>query len=99
MSYRNKSYVIFDGDTDIWAYAYMKGWKANRRIDFDFFDAHSLRPLTASASEETVKRRLRERMASASQVVALVGEKRRICSGSSGGRLSWRSPRIFRSSL
>jgi hypothetical protein len=29
MSYRNKTYVIFDGDNDMWAYAYMKGWKAN----------------------------------------------------------------------
>jgi len=29
MSYRNKTYVIFDGDNDMWAYSYMKGWKAN----------------------------------------------------------------------
>jgi len=75
MSYRNKTYVIFDGDNDIWAYAYMKGWKENDNIDFNFYDAHDIRPLTDSASEETVKQRLRERMASAKQVIVLIGEK------------------------
>lgn len=74
MSYRNKSYVIFDGDNDMWAYAYMKGWKENDNIDFNFFDAHDLRPLTDRASEETVRARLRERMASAKQAIVLVGE-------------------------
>jgi hypothetical protein len=74
MSYRNKTYVIFDGDNDMWAYAYMKGWKANENIDFNFYDAHDLRPLTDRASEDTVKRRLRERFSSAKQVVVLIGE-------------------------
>lgn len=77
MSYRNKTYVIFDGDNDLWAYAYMKGWKQNERIDFNFYDAHDLRPLTDRASEDTVKSRLRERMASAKQVIALIGEHTR----------------------
>src|SRR5574341_243192 len=74
MSYRIKTYVIFDGDNDMWAYAYMKGWKENDRIDFNFYDAHDLRPLTDRASEETVRARLRERMANAKQVIVLVGE-------------------------
>lgn len=73
MSYRNKTYVIFDGDNDMWAYAYMKGWKQNERIDFNFYDAHDIRPLTLRASEQTVKDRLRQRMAGAKQVVVLVG--------------------------
>lgn len=74
MSYRNKTYVIFDGDNDMWAYAYMKGWKENENIDFNFYDAHDIRPLTDRALEETVKRRLRERMASAKQAIVLIGE-------------------------
>ena len=28
-------YVAFDGDKDKWAYAFMKGWKTNERVDFD----------------------------------------------------------------
>jgi len=74
MSYRNKTYVIFDGDNDMWAYAYMKGWKANENIDFNFYDAHDIRPLTDRASEETIRQRLRERLSSAKQVIVLIGE-------------------------
>ena len=43
MSYRNKTYVIFDADNDYWAYARMKGWKTLRNIDFNFHDAHDLK--------------------------------------------------------
>ena len=74
MSYRNKTYIIFDGDNDMWAYAYMKGWKNNDHIDFDFHDAHDLNVITDRASEETTKRKLRERFSSAKQVIVLIGE-------------------------
>lgn len=75
MSYRNKTYVIFDGDEDMWAYRFMRGWKANEHIDFNFFDAHDLKPLTERAGEDTVKRRLRERLGNTKQAIVLVGEK------------------------
>lgn len=74
MSYRNKTYVIFDGDKDMWAYAFMKGWKSNENMDFNFSDAHDIKPLTDRASEETIKQRLRERMSSAKQVIVVIGE-------------------------
>jgi hypothetical protein len=74
MSYRNKTYVIFDGDTDIWAYGFMNGWRENEHVDFDFHDAHDIKPLTDRASEETVRQRLRERFSSARQVIVLIGE-------------------------
>jgi hypothetical protein len=28
-------YVVFDGDKDKYAYAFMKGWKQNENVDFD----------------------------------------------------------------
>jgi hypothetical protein len=72
MGYRNKTYIIFDGDNDMWAYGYMKGWKASEHIDFNFHDAHDLKPLTDRASdEEYIKGRLRERFSSAVQVIVL----------------------------
>jgi len=74
MSYRNKTYIVFDGDNDMWAYAYMKGWKQNEHIDFNFHDAHDLNVITDRASEDTVKRRLRDRFASAKQIIVLIGE-------------------------
>lgn len=77
MSYRNKTYVIFDGDNDMWAYAYMKGWKESEHIEFDFYDAHDLRPLTDRASEETVRARLRQRLSNSRQAIVLIGESTR----------------------
>jgi len=75
MSYRNRTYVIFDGDEDIWAYKFMRGWKANEHIDFDFHDAHDINELRDGSSEEVVKRKLRERLAYTKQAIVLVGEK------------------------
>lgn len=77
MSYRNRTYTIFDGDTDMWAYGFMKGWISRDHIDFNFHDAHDLRPLTDRASEETIKRRLRERLSNTKQAIVLVGENTR----------------------
>ena len=45
-------YVAFDGDKDKWAYAFMKGWKTNERVDFDFEDAHDLDAMTGRAQSE-----------------------------------------------
>lgn len=74
MAYRNKTYVIFDGDKDIWAWGFMKGWRSNSNIEFDFIDAHDLFRIREGSQESTVKRRLRERMANAKLVIVLVGE-------------------------
>jgi hypothetical protein len=74
MGYRDRTYVIFDADSDMWAYGFMKGWHLNEHVDFNFYDAHELNKLTDSAGEDTVKRKLRERMAEARQAIVLVGE-------------------------
>jgi hypothetical protein len=69
-------YVAFDGDHDRWAYAYMKGWKTNDRVDFDFEDAHDLDEMTSRAQNEAyVKSKLKERMRSSAALVVIVGEK------------------------
>lgn len=47
MSYKDKTYVVFDGYNDKWAYARMKGWKASENIDFDFEDAHEVYSMTS----------------------------------------------------
>jgi len=75
MSYKDKTYIIFDGDKDRWAYANMKGWKALEHIDFDFENAHDEYPLTSNASDESyIKGKLRKRFANACQVIVLIGE-------------------------
>jgi hypothetical protein len=68
-------YVAFDGDKDKWAYAFMKGWKTNERVDFDFEDAHDLDAMTGRAqSEQYVKSMLKERMKASAALVVIVGE-------------------------
>lgn len=74
MSYRNKTYVAFDADTDIQYYRMMTAWKENDRIDFDFHNAHDLNNLMKTSSEETIKRKLRERLNNTKSFILLVGE-------------------------
>ncbi|MEZ5900326.1 MAG: TIR domain-containing protein [Hyphomicrobiaceae bacterium] len=70
------AYVIFDGENDKWAYAYINGWKANKNIDFDYQNAHDLDTMTGRAQDEQyVKSKLRERMKNSTAVIVLVGEK------------------------
>lgn len=76
MSYRNKTYVIFDGD-DIHSYYLMTAWKENENIEFDFHDAHEVRDIRSGSLEEAVKRGLRERFRTASQAIVLIGEQTR----------------------
>ncbi len=75
MSYKNKTYVAFDGDNDMWAYRLMTAWKSNENMDFNFYNAHDLNSARDTSTEESIKSQLRERMANAKQMVLLVGEK------------------------
>lgn len=74
MSYRNKTYVAFDGDNDIQYYRMMKAWKANDGLDFDFHDAHDLNTARDSSDEESIKSQLRERMRNSKLFILLVGQ-------------------------
>ena len=74
MSYKNKTYIIFDADNDIKYYRLMTAWQKNDKIDFDFHDAHDLNNLWKESSEETIKRKLRERMKNSKQAIVLVGD-------------------------
>lgn len=74
MSYRNKTYVIFDGDKDMWAYAYMLGWKKSQHIDFDFYDAHDIKKMPRATDEAYVKAVLKERLSNTKQAIVVVGE-------------------------
>ena len=73
MSYKNKTYIAFDGDNDIKYYNIMKAWKENDKIDFNFYDAHDINTARDTSTTETIKTKLRERMADAKQMLLLVG--------------------------
>jgi len=74
MSYRNKTYVAFDGDTDMSSYRLMTAWNANENIEFNFYNAHDLNSAQDTSIEESIKAQLRIRMANAKQMILLVGE-------------------------
>ncbi len=74
MSYKNKTYVAFDGDTDMWAYRLMTAWKSNENMDFNFYNAHDLNSARDTSTEESIKAQLRIRMSNAKQMILLVGE-------------------------
>ncbi|WP_074415552.1 TIR domain-containing protein [Streptococcus suis] len=74
MTYRNKTYVAFDGDNDMRYYQLMKAWKQNDNTSFNFYDAHDINNSRDSSQEESIKRQLRERMANSKVFVLLIGE-------------------------
>lgn len=58
MAYKNKTYLCFDGDTDIHYFYLMKAWKHNQNDffkDFNFFDAHEINYSRDSSKEESIK--------------------------------------------
>jgi hypothetical protein len=78
MAYRNKTYIAFDGDTDMSYYRMMTAWHANPKFSFEFHDAHDLNTARDSSQEESIKRQLRERFANSKEFIVLVGEKTKL---------------------
>ena len=78
VAYRNKTYIAFDGDTDMRYYRLMTAWCANERFDFEFHDAHDLNTARDSSQEESIKRQLRERFANSKAFIILIGDKTRL---------------------
>jgi len=74
MAYRNKTYVCFDADNDIHYYRLMTAWKENQAIAFNFHNAHEINNLRVGSSEETIKRKLRERLQNTKVFIVLIGE-------------------------
>jgi hypothetical protein len=77
MPYRNKTYVCFDADNDIHYYRLMLAWKQSDNTNFNFYNAHDLNRLLPTSSEETIKRKLRERLLNTKVLVVLVGAQTR----------------------
>lgn len=78
MTYRNKTYIAFDGDTDMASYRLMTAWHANPKFSFEFQNAHDLNTARDSSQEESIKRQLRERFANSRDFIVLIGEKTKL---------------------
>lgn len=77
MPYRNKTFVSFDGDTDMRYYRLMQAWKQNDGIEFNFYNAHDINTSRDTSQEASIKAQLAERMRNTKIFVLLVGERTR----------------------
>lgn len=75
MAYKNKTYIAFDGDTDMDYYLTLQMWKAREDIGFDYYDAHDLNDSRDSSLPESIKSQLRKRFDKSKLFMILVGEK------------------------
>lgn len=57
---------------DIKSYYLMKAWRENAHIEFDFLDAHDLNIALDTSRPETIRTRLRERLANTKQAIVLI---------------------------
>jgi hypothetical protein len=55
----------------------MQAWKANKNIDFNFYNVHDINSNPNLTSEITIKRQLRERFENSKNFILLVGAKTR----------------------
>lgn len=74
MAYRNKIYVCFDADEDMYYYNLLKAWNNNEDFDFLMYNAHELNNLREGSKEETIKRKLKERLNNSKLMLVLVGK-------------------------
>jgi hypothetical protein len=75
VAYRNKTYVAFASE-DINSYYLMKAWRKNENIDFNFLDAHDLNIALDTSQPDTIRARLRERLANTKQSIVLISPDR-----------------------
>ena len=86
MPYRNKTYVAFASE-DIDSYYLMKAWRKNENIEFDFLDAHDINQAEDTSKPETIRRRLRERLANTKQSIVLISDTTKAKAGRSSSFL------------
>ncbi len=77
MPYKNKTFVSFDGDTDMHYYRLMTAWKQSDYLPFNFYNAHDINTARDYSTEESIKTQLLERLRNSKVFVILIGESTR----------------------
>ena len=73
MTYRNKTYIAGDWDHDYDAIERIYNWKDSDRWSLDFHDAHALKQSRDTSLPCSIKKSLKDRMATSKQFVLIVG--------------------------
>lgn len=85
MAYRNATYIAFDGlgetdpsQSDYKYYTAIQGWDASRNIEFKFANSHErTAAVRDTSSRETLKSRIRERLALSKNCVVILSDQTR----------------------
>ena len=80
MAYRTGTYFAFDGQgqtnpakSDFKYYATVKAWSSGKHIDFNYVDSHEKTSAVRDSSKmETLKTRIRERLAASKNIVVIL---------------------------
>jgi hypothetical protein len=86
MGYRNGTYVAFDGlgqkkpvYSDFKYYGTIQAWSQNKNIEFKFINSHEKTySVNDSSKYETLKSRIRERLASSKNMVLIISSNTRM---------------------
>ena len=75
MSYRTKTYIAFDGDSDLMSYRTVQSWSANQALSFNLKDAHDVNYARDDSLPQSIIIQLRARLDVSKIVILLVGDK------------------------
>ena len=75
MTRRTKTYIAFDGDSDLMSYRTVQSWSANQAISFNLNDAHNVNEARDDSLPQSIINQLRERLDASKIVVLLVGDR------------------------
>lgn len=75
MVYRTKTYIAFDGDSDLMSYRTIQSWHANDSISFTLNNAHDVNTARDDSLPESIIRQLKERLDVSKILLVLVGDK------------------------
>ncbi len=75
MPNRTKTYIAGDWDHDKEAIDKLYQWKEDKRLDFDFIDAHEYKQSRDTSLNCSIKKSLKERLDESKTFILVVGEK------------------------
>ncbi len=75
MSTRTKTYIAFDGDSDLMSYRTVQSWSENQALSFTLNDAHDINTARDDSLSQSIINQLRERLDNTKILVVLVGDK------------------------
>jgi len=75
MSTRTKTYIAFDGDSDLMSYRTVQSWSANQALSFNLNDAHDINTARDDSLPQSIINQLRERLDNTKILILLVGDR------------------------